>query len=309
MAAYSNKTNYAPTVSAVIASKGRPEGVARLIGDLRRQKYPAEKLEIIVIDDGSETPYRLDDERVRVIRHEVAQGAQKSRNEGLAAATGEIILMLDDDIELVGDDFIRLGVEAFETHPQVAVVIGSKTDVIQTNGTFKTKEFSVSRPTWYSGDLVRHEADRGPIDWGHQIGLIKRSMLAGLGGYDGIYGLNGGHSFREESDVHARLRQRGHLIWYLPDTAIRHHITESGGHGAAVGKRLFWIAHNHIIFLRRHLCFWPWRALGFLFDVGRYSWVQGRFRYIFHMLAGYAAGWRNALRDRGPGKNLWLEKR
>ena len=43
-----------PLVSAVVASKDRWAGVERLMGDIRRQDYPAEKLEVVVVDDGSE---------------------------------------------------------------------------------------------------------------------------------------------------------------------------------------------------------------------------------------------------------------
>jgi len=297
-----------PDVSVIIPSKDRPSGVETLIGDLRRQDYPREKLDIVVVDDGSQPPYRPADEHIRVIRHESAQGAQKSRNEGLNNARGQIALIIDDDIRLLNDDYVSRAVEVLVGHPEVAAVVSRKIDVVQSNGRKKLLEFSTSQPTWYSGDLVKCDRPAGPIDWGHGIYFVRRAVLLELGCYDGIYGLNGGHSFREESDVHARLRHAGHELWYLPDIAIEHHMVTDGGHGASVGRRLYWIAHNHMVFLRRHLRCWPLRAVGFLFDVLRYSWVQGRLRYMGAMLRGYAAGWRNAMRDRGPGLNHWLER-
>ncbi len=296
-----------PTVSVVIPSRDRLAGVTSLIHNLRRQDYPRQKLQILVIDDGSPTPYHLPDEGVQLIRHESSQGAQKSRNEGILMADGEIALIMDDDIELLENDFISRAVDVFLARPDVAAVVSKKYDIIRKNGSKKSLEFSISRATWYSGDLVRTDAPCGPVKWGHGIYFVRRRLLIDLGGYDGIYGLNGGHSFREESDVHARLRQRGRLIWFLPDIAVNHHIVSTGGHGPNIGKRLYWIAHNHLVFIHRHLPFWYLRAVGFLFDIVRYSWVQGRFRYIGSMLRGYAAGWRNALRDHGPGRNAWLE--
>jgi len=296
-----------PTVSIVIPSKDRRAGVQSLIDDLRRQDYPQDKLEILVIDDGSQPPYHLTEQNVRLIRHHHSQGAQKSRNEALAVAGGEITLILDDDMELIGNDYLSKAVEVFHTHPQVAAVFSRKIDVLTHNGREKTLEFSTARPTLYSGDLVKYSSTSGPIDWGHGSYFARRNLLLDLGGYDRIYGLNGGHSFREESDVHARLRRQGYKLWYLPDITIKHHIISTGGHGPSVGHRLYWIAHNHIIFLRRYFGCWPLRAVGFLLNVVRYSWVQGRFRYTFHMLCGYGAGWRNALRDQGPGRNHWLK--
>jgi len=300
-------TKSLPTVSVVVPSRDRLAGVTSLIHNLRRQDYPRQKLQILIIDDGSPTPYNLPDEDVQLIRHDSSQGAQKSRNEGILRADGEIALIMDDDIELLENDFISRAVDVFLVQPDVAAVVSKKYDIIRKNDSKKSLEFSTSRATWYSGDLVRTDAPCGPVKWGHGIYFVRRWLLIDLGGYDGIYGLNGGHSFREESDVHARLRQRGWLIWFLPDIAVNHNIVSAGGHGPDIGKRLYWIAHNHLVFIHRHLSFWPLRAVGFLFDVLRYSWVQGRFRYIGSMLRGYAAGWRNALRDRGPGRNAWLE--
>jgi len=282
--------------------------VEELLGDIRRQDYPQTKLEIVIIDDGSDEPYLLSDQEVQVIRHESSQGAQRSRNEGLEAACGEIALIVDDDIELVDNDFISKAMEIFRRYPRVAAVVSRKIDVLKIKAQEKLLEYSTSRPTFYSGDLINQPNSEGPTKWGHGIYFVRREVLLNIGGYDGIYGLNGGHSFREESDVHGRLRQNGYIIWYLPTITIKHHIVQSGGHGGSTGKRLFWIAHNHIVFIRRYLSWWPLRGVGFLIDVFRYSWVQGRFRYIIIMLGGYIAGWIDALRDRGPGRNLWLEQ-
>ena len=297
-----------PLVSAIIPSKDRFPSVVSLVADLCRQDYPSDKLQILVIDDGSTPPYSFHNENASVIRHKIPQGAQKSRNEGLRAAAGEVALIIDDDIELVGPDFIRRAVTVFQRYPRVAAVVGRKYDLIENTPDDRTREFSTSRTTWYSGDLVKSEDTAGPIRWGHGIYFVRRRLLLEMGGYDGIYGLNGGHSFREESDVHARLRRLGFIIWFLPNIAVKHHIVSSGGHGPNIRRRLYWIAHNHIVFSRRYLRCWTLRALGFLLDIIRYSWVQGHGRYLFSMFRGYLAGWRNALRDHGPGQNPWLER-
>ncbi len=307
-----------PTISAIVPTKNRPESLLRLIESLCKQQYPADKLEILIVDDGSSPACDLcqfsretnEKHNIKIIRHQSSVGAQKSRNEGLQAANGNIALMLDDDIELVNGDFIARAVAVFNDNPQVAAVACKKYDTIKNSaGQITSREYSTSRATLYSGELLAdNRVSEGFIEWGPQVFFVKRELLVAMGGYDGIYGLNGGHSFREESDVHARLRKQGYRIWYLPEIAIRHHVIATGGHGANIGKRLYWIAHNHIIFLRRHIRFWPLRALGYLFDIARYSWVQGRFRYIFSMLRGYLAGWRNAFRDRGPNNNPWLNQ-
>ena len=89
-----------PTVSAIIPTKKRHCQVQSLIANLGSQDYPAEKLEIILVDDGSDPPCQVGP-TVRVIGHEQSQGTRNSGNEGTAAAAGEIIFILDDDMELL----------------------------------------------------------------------------------------------------------------------------------------------------------------------------------------------------------------
>ena len=43
----------APTVSVIIAHYRQPEQLARLLHALGRQTFPADRVEIIVVDDGS----------------------------------------------------------------------------------------------------------------------------------------------------------------------------------------------------------------------------------------------------------------
>lgn len=299
-------TDTSTTISAIVPSKGRHDMIAGLIANLRNQNYPQEELEIIVVDDGSTPAYKFPSQNVRIIRHTQSRGAQASRNEALAAATGDVVLMLDDDIELLGTDFLREGFQALRAQDNIGAVFGRHLAKLCRGDNIRTWEEAPARPTRYSADLIPSPAPGGPLDWGPQVYFVYRQALISLGGYDGIYGLNGGHSFREESDIHARLRQAGYILWFCPQISFRHHIVETGGHGANVGKRLYWIAHNHMVFLHRYFRFWPIKAVGFLWDIVRYSWVQSRFRALPAMLRGYCAGIRNALRDQGPNKNVWL---
>jgi glycosyltransferase involved in cell wall biosynthesis len=61
-----------------------------------------EKMEVIVVDDGSQPPFQMPaiesrDLTVRLIRHDVNSGASAARNSGIIAARGKWIALLDSD--------------------------------------------------------------------------------------------------------------------------------------------------------------------------------------------------------------------
>ena len=89
-------------VSVVIPYYEAPEALALTLAGLQRQTYPQELFDVIVVDDGSSTPLRLDAPaplRVQVI-HQSDQGfgAARARNNGARAASGEILVFLDCDM-------------------------------------------------------------------------------------------------------------------------------------------------------------------------------------------------------------------
>lgn len=91
-----------PLVSAIIATRDRPEMLRRAIDAITASDY-AGPIETIVVFDQSDPDESLavaDDHRsVRVIRNTRTQGLAGGRNSGIVAATGELIAFCDDDDE------------------------------------------------------------------------------------------------------------------------------------------------------------------------------------------------------------------
>ncbi|MEV4475074.1 glycosyltransferase [Nonomuraea sp. NPDC049504] len=90
------------TVSVVVPAYGGQDKLDLVLAALARQTYPAELIEVIVVDNGSEPPLRLPAERpelTRLVRCE-RPGRAAARNAGLGAATGEVIHWLDSDVLL-----------------------------------------------------------------------------------------------------------------------------------------------------------------------------------------------------------------
>ena len=106
-----------PTVDVVVAARDEEAVVTRLVERLSALRYPADRLSLCVVDDGSEdrTPDRLAalQDRfpaLRVIRRPRNAGGGKSGalNAALAQTRGEWLLILDADAQLAEDQLERL---------------------------------------------------------------------------------------------------------------------------------------------------------------------------------------------------------
>jgi glycosyltransferase involved in cell wall biosynthesis len=89
-------------LSVVVISWNQKEFLQRLVGQLLDQDYPRDRYEILVVDDGSTDGSRewlgtLTVNSVRCIFGEKNRGRGASRNAGIRAALGEIVVMTDGD--------------------------------------------------------------------------------------------------------------------------------------------------------------------------------------------------------------------
>lgn len=88
-----------PTASIVIPTRDRPEYLGVTLASVMPQARTAD-VEVLVVDDG------VDAETARVARlhgarllRAPASGANAARNAGLTAAAGDLIVLIDDDVE------------------------------------------------------------------------------------------------------------------------------------------------------------------------------------------------------------------
>jgi glycosyltransferase involved in cell wall biosynthesis len=100
-----------PSFTFVIPVRNEADDIGRTLEAALKQVYEG-ALEIIVIDDASHdaTPDVVEqlgegDGRVKLIRNTNNVGAATSRNRGIAAASGDIVIMVDADV-LVPPDFL-----------------------------------------------------------------------------------------------------------------------------------------------------------------------------------------------------------
>jgi succinoglycan biosynthesis protein ExoA len=105
-----------PLVSVVIPMRNEAAHISACLDSILAQEYPAERLELIVVDgesdDHSMEVLRGYGDRLRVLRNP-AHIVPTAMNIGIRAATGEIIARVDAHTVLE-PDYIRIGVETLQ---------------------------------------------------------------------------------------------------------------------------------------------------------------------------------------------------
>lgn len=154
--------NKAPLVSCIIPTYNYAHFVTQAVESALAQDYPAQSLEIIVVDDGSTDntqevlrPY-LD--RIRYI-YKPNGGVVSAVNRGLQEARGEFIALLSAD-DLWPADRVRPDVEYLLQHPEVGLIYGDM-EIINDHGERLHQSFRqlYGRPNYRGrlfGLLLRH---------------------------------------------------------------------------------------------------------------------------------------------------------
>ncbi len=155
-------TSSLPVVSAVVTAYNYERYLGDALDSALAQDYPADRLEIIVVDDGSTdgTPdlarrYAAEHPgRIRYIRQDNS-GLAAATTRGLQEARGELITLLDADDAWVTSR-TRLLVDALERNPGAGLVYGDM-EVIDGDGrTLARSWLTEAAQTPFRGRVVAH---------------------------------------------------------------------------------------------------------------------------------------------------------
>lgn len=186
-----------PLVSAVIPTYNRKDDVLIAVRTAVEQTYPAESLEIIVVDDGGsdDTEEALDrafGSRIRYLKKPNG-GVSSARNAGMAASRGEYLALLDSDDEWLPTK-IDKQVAYLEAHRGFGMVI---TNVERMDGDrvgFEVFDRRTQIPE--DGWVLRHVL-RNPA-LAPASAMLTRDVYEDVGGFD--------ESLRTAEDVDFHLR-------------------------------------------------------------------------------------------------------
>ena len=109
-------------VSVVIPTYSRPELLRQALLSVAAQSY--HDWEAIVVDDGSDPQVTAQDisqivgDRFRLLHHSQSLGTAAAKNSGVAAASGDLITLLDDD-DLLEPFALQAIIDVFAAHPEI----------------------------------------------------------------------------------------------------------------------------------------------------------------------------------------------
>jgi cellulose synthase/poly-beta-1,6-N-acetylglucosamine synthase-like glycosyltransferase len=138
------RDGYVPTVTVIIPLYNEGEGIYRTVGSLLEQDYPADRLNVLVVDDCSTDDSYLwakraeaeNPRRVQAIRNPYNMGKRRGINNAVRHATSEIIVSVDSDV-IVERSAVRRLVARF-SRPEIAAV-GGRVNVSNPNENWLTR--------------------------------------------------------------------------------------------------------------------------------------------------------------------------
>jgi GT2 family glycosyltransferase len=250
------------TTSVLVASRGRPASLVRLLHSLGNQTECPDQAIVVWQGNDDETrlaaecqraklPFRLD------VIHSDAVGIVAAENAALAVATGEIVLLVDDDA-VAPVDWLARHLAHF-ANPQVGAV-GGPTDNHRPDGNdfHRRSAEPVGRLTWYGralGNLYDHETswrNRAPREVDH---LAANNMSLRRAAFDRFEPGLRAYWQMFELDACLQVKARGYRVVCDFSNVMDHYPTSpayAGGRDGDLQVKIYNAAYNHAFVLAKH---------------------------------------------------------
>jgi O-antigen biosynthesis protein len=194
-----------PRFSVVTPVYDTPADILRLtIGSVTEQTF--DDWELVLVDDRSPSPHVLPildeaaalDARVRVVRRDENGGIVAASNDGVAAATGEFVALLDHD-DLLHPDALRLVDEALVAEPEGDYVYTDE-DKVDEGG---RRSAPFYKPNW-SPERLRTQM------YTSHLSVLRRSLVDEVGGFDPAF------EGSQDWDLVLRVTERARKVLHVP---------------------------------------------------------------------------------------------
>ena len=205
-----------PSVTVVIPTLDRAEELEDCLRALGELDYPRERLDVIVVDDGSAAPAAIATvaacHGARLLVNDRNRGPAYSRNLGVREAAGQIVAFIDSDC--VAEQRWLLDLAPYFAWASVGAVGG------RTIGHYT------------ESSLDHYEEVSSPLDMGSRLRIEGRgsdtfyvptcNLLVRKSAFEQVGGLRDDLRVGEDVDLCWRLRASGYYLVYAPEGIVRH---------------------------------------------------------------------------------------
>ena len=235
-----------PTCSILIPAHNEEKVIGKTIEAMMKLVYPKDKLQILVINDGSTDQtkeiiqsYSKIDSRVELFdipKGEGGKGKSRTLNIGRRAAKGEVIAIYDAD-NTPDENSLRYLVAQLLLHKELGAVIG-KFRTVNKNKNFLTKFINIETLSFQSmlqaGRWQMHNISTLP---GTNF-VIWTWLIEKLNGWDE-------EALTEDSELSIRIYEEGYKIKFIPYAITYEQEPESWK--VWIKQRMRWVRGNNYV--------------------------------------------------------------
>jgi GT2 family glycosyltransferase len=242
-----------PTVSVIIVTMNSAAFISKALDSIRTQRYPADRMQTIVVDhgshDGTVERIRRDYPWVTVLAETVNHGFAGGNNVAMRAYPADYYALVNPDATLA-PGWLSILVDRLESDPTIGVV-GCK--IFYSDGKLLQHAGAMFRDnalTYHFGD---HEPDHGQYDEQRDVDYVMGAAFVARGELTRRLGYLPEEYFPayyEESDFCTQVRKAGKRVVYVP-TAVAWHDEKHSGSGRFTRKFLRrYHKHRYLYVLR-----------------------------------------------------------
>jgi GT2 family glycosyltransferase len=221
-----------------------------------KQNCAVDEIEVILIDNASEvdheTRFKASYPGLKYLRSEVNLGFAGGNNLGIQQATGDYILMINNDTELI-PGFIAQLIAEMLAHPEIGILsplilYHDDPDIIQYAGYTPINLITARNKTIGLGDLNKNQYSNTSHETAFCHGaamMCRKTDIDRIGIMPALYFL-----YYEELDWCEMFKRAGKKIWFTGKTHILHKESMSVGKESPV--KIYFNTRNRMLFIRRN---------------------------------------------------------
>ena len=242
-----------PVASIIVPNYNGKHLLAECLPALRRQTWPAERFETIVVDDAStdgSAAYLAENfPEVRIVALQRNSGFIAACNVGVQAARGDVLVLLNNDTE-AEPGWLEALVGGLLAHPEAGsaaskMLLFDRRDHLHTAGDMMgVNGIPRNRGVWQP-DRGQYDGQRWVFGVCGGAAAYRRDTWQQAGGFDPALFM-----YLEDVDLAWRLQLLGWQALYVPEARVYHKVSATGGGTLAS----YYVGRNTILVIARN---WP----------------------------------------------------